>query len=132
MMINEVPKSFFNIFHICCLATTIGFVGWCIREYSLDHDYTETTFARFHETSDDIYPSVTICDMDPMMEEKYDDKFRKIPVIKKVYRKGENKDYDVRVTKALNTVSYYKRFLNGRNYYSTANVDSNWFDILQW
>ena len=63
-------------------------VGWCIREYSLDHDYTETTFASFHETSDDIYPSVTICDMDPMMEEKYDAVFRKTPVIKKVYKKG--------------------------------------------
>ena len=89
-MVNEVPKSFLNLFHIFCLATTIGFIGWCISEYSLDHDYTETTFASFHETPDDIYPSVTICDMDPMMEEKYDVKFRKIPIIKEVYGKRQD------------------------------------------
>ena len=116
-MVNEVPKSFLNLFHIFCLATTIGFVGWCIREYYLDHDYTETTFASFHETSDDIYPSVTICDMDPMMEEKYDAIFRKTPVIKKVYRKGQDidiNDSEAGATLASGTVAYYKDFLAGQ------------------
>ena len=70
-----------NLFHILCIFTTTGFVGWCIHEYLLDHDYTETTFATFHETSNDIYPSITICDMDPFVEEKFDDHLKSMKEI---------------------------------------------------
>ena len=69
-MATWIPKVFLNIFHVLCVITTIGFVGWCINEYSLDHDYSETTFATFHETLDDMYPSITVCVGKPVIGEK--------------------------------------------------------------
>ena len=66
-----IPKIFVKVFHVFCVMTTVGFVGWCINEYSLDHDYTETTFATFHETLDDMYPSITLCDTQPVIGEKF-------------------------------------------------------------
>ena len=55
-----------DVFHIICVLTTIGLVIWCIHEYRLDHDFTETKFKKFHETDEDMYPSFTICNSDPV------------------------------------------------------------------
>ena len=54
-----------KLFHFLCIFATIGLVSWCYFEYSLDHDFTEIKFRKFHEKTDDIYPSITICDSSP-------------------------------------------------------------------
>ena len=70
-----------RFFHAICLFTTIAFVAWCINEYSLDNDYTQTKFATFHQTAEDIYPSITVCIQDPYRRDKYKSYFRSLPII---------------------------------------------------
>ena len=59
-------------------------VFWCIFEYSLDRDFTEIKFRKFHETPDDIYPSLTICDNAPFestpAKERYKSHMKKLPL----------------------------------------------------
>ena len=85
-MTRKTFDPILKLFHVFCILTTIAFVCWCINEYSLDHDYTETTFSTFHQTIDDIYPSITICNMNPFLERKIDSHFRNLPVIGEVYK----------------------------------------------
>ena len=55
---------------LCSLAAAI-LVSWCIYEYTLDRDVTEIKLQKFHETGDDIYPSITICNQSPFYRIKY-------------------------------------------------------------
>lgn len=113
-MASDNRNYFLNLFHIVCVLTTIGFVGWCINEYSMDHDYTETTFASFQATPEDIYPSITICDMDPFVEDKYEEQLRSIPNIGNFFEASKtlNDVFGIHQSKALFS---YKLFLNGAN-----------------
>ena len=82
-MFNSIHSCASNSFHTICLFTAIIFVAWCINEYSLDNDYPVIKFATFHETSKDLYPSITICDHDPYIREKYEPYFKNLPIIGK-------------------------------------------------
>ena len=93
-----------RFFHAICLFTTIAFVAWCINEYSLDNDYTQSKFATFHETAEDIYPSITICIQDPYIKSKYNSYFRSLPII------GEAADGSLSESKILHS---YKMFISG-------------------
>ena len=92
-----------KLFHTICLLTTIAFVAWCISEYTLDNDYTQTKFATFHRTVEDIYPSVTICVQDPYVRDKYDSYLRSLPIL----GKAVDGSYQ---SKILNS---YKLFISG-------------------
>ena len=59
-----------QIYHVICVLTTLGLVSWCYYDYSLNEDATQIHNRVFHKTSDDIYPSATICLMRPFKEEK--------------------------------------------------------------
>ena len=103
-----------KLFHVACVITTIALVGWCIKQYSLDYDYTETTFATFHQTEDDIYPSITICNMSPYLEEKVYEHFSNLPI---EWKGGP---------KSIHTS--YKNFLDGTNI--SATVKSDWLRLM--
>ena len=59
-----------TIYHIICVLTTIGLVCWVSYEYSLNEDETQIHIKEFHKTSDDIYPSITVCINMPFIKEK--------------------------------------------------------------
>ena len=64
-------KYIVRTYHIFCLVVAITLTSWCIYEYSMDRDVTEIRLRKFHETKEDIHPSITICSLNPFWEEKY-------------------------------------------------------------
>ena len=80
-----------ELYHIICVLVTISLVCWVSYEYSLNDDETQVHVKEFHKTSDDIYPSTTICLTNnmPFIEEKLN-------------------EFD-----PLLTIANYRRFLSG-------------------
>lgn len=60
-----------KVYRALCLLTAIILVSWCIYEYTLDRDVTEIKLQKFHESLDDIYPTITICNKSPFYRTKY-------------------------------------------------------------
>ena len=114
-MISTIRNDVLNFFHILCVITTIGLVAWCIHEYTLDHDYSETRFGNFHQTLDDIYPSLTICDEDPFLPAKHDVYLRNVPIIGKKFKQSENSFEEASGKWSSKILFSYNLFLNGRN-----------------
>ena len=48
-----------------CILVTIALTSWCVYEYHLDKDVTNIVLRKFHESDDDIHPSITLCHKDP-------------------------------------------------------------------
>lgn len=64
-------KWFFNTaFYYICLICTIVFTGQCIWQFSLDKDLAEIEFREFHQTPNDLYPSMTFCHTNPFIKDK--------------------------------------------------------------
>ena len=56
---------FQKVYFALCVIITIVLTSMCIYQYQLDSDVTNIQLRKFHETDDDIYPSITLCDEDP-------------------------------------------------------------------
>lgn len=115
-MANEIRYYILNFFHVLCVITTISFVAWCIKEYTLDHDYSETKFATFHQTLDDIYPSLTICDEIPFRQAKVEAYFRNHPVLGKTFGKSEKSYEQAYGTRDSKILTSYQQFLRDIGY----------------
>ena len=57
--------NFAEIYHGFCIIIAIGLTAYCLNQYILDPDVSSITLRKFHESPDDIYPSITLCDKDP-------------------------------------------------------------------
>ena len=59
-------RSIFEyVFHGICLLCTLGLTIMCIYEFNLNNDIAQINYKTFHESSDDIYPSITLCIKNP-------------------------------------------------------------------
>ena len=56
---------YLQIFRGFCSVIAIALTSWCFYEYELDNDISDISLRRFHETPDDIHPSITLCRKDP-------------------------------------------------------------------
>ena len=54
-----------QLFRGICSFIAIALTLWCFYEYELDKDISDISLRRFHETPDDIHPSITLCRKDP-------------------------------------------------------------------
>ena len=61
-------KYTYCIFCVLCAALLSI---WCIYHYFLDEDLTQVNFKRFHEEKEDIYPSISLCFMNPYLPEMF-------------------------------------------------------------
>ena len=72
---NMVNASFCKIvsktFHMICLISAVVLVSWCIHQYRLDLDITEIKLRKYHDHSDDIHPSLTVCYKTPFLDRKF-------------------------------------------------------------
>ena len=57
-------------YNVLCIFVAIALTSWCMYEYHLDHDVTDIMLHKFHDTPNDILPSITLCDKDPFQEYK--------------------------------------------------------------
>ena len=50
-----------HVFQLLCIAGAIGMTVFCIHKYLDDASVVSTNSRRFHDTPDDVYPSISIC-----------------------------------------------------------------------
>ena len=50
-----------NIFQLLCIAGALGMTSFCIYKYLDDGSLVSINSRRFHDTPDDVYPSISIC-----------------------------------------------------------------------
>ena len=86
---KKCEKRFEKIFNFLCIVAAVVLTSYCIYIYWLDEDLVQIYFKEYHETPDDIYPSLTYCLHDQLIEDRL-------------------KSYD----KNLSILSY-KKFLSG-------------------
>ena len=55
---------------LCCAAAAIFMLVYWGREFSLDEDLTVTTYRKFYEREDDVYPTVSICLVNPFLKRR--------------------------------------------------------------
>lgn len=63
-------KLFKYMFHGLCGFATLGFTIFCVHQYALDEDVARIEFQEFNSDENHIYPSVTICFPNPLLEDK--------------------------------------------------------------
>ena len=83
------------VFRYICLICAISLTIVCIVQFALNKDVAEIKFREYHNTKDDLYPSITFCHLNPF-------------ILDKLQRYGKNL-----------TISGYKRYLAGN--YDIAN-----------
>ena len=59
---------FAKVYYLLCVFVAIALTCWCMYEYHLDNDVTDIILHKFHDTPNDILPSITLCDTDPFNE----------------------------------------------------------------
>ena len=62
-----------TLFRAICIIGAIALIVYCIHEYALDKDVTHIEYKKFHEQSDDLYPSITLCFYNPFFRSKLAD-----------------------------------------------------------
>ena len=65
-----------KLFLVSCVFATIGLQIRCLYKYSLNQDVSVLSFRRFHSETNDIYPSISFCILNPFLEnelKKYGD-----------------------------------------------------------
>ena len=55
----------YQTFKGVCTFVAIVLTSWCLYEYQLDNDISDISLRKFHDTPDDIHPSITLCHKDP-------------------------------------------------------------------
>ena len=68
-----VSKVALQIFHFICLAVTILLVVWQIFVYVQNNDVSRVGYKKFHSSASEIYPSVSLCFGDVLLQEKLND-----------------------------------------------------------
>ena len=63
-------RLFKYIFHGLCGFATLGFTIFCVHQYTLDEDVAKIEFQEFNSDEDHIYPTVTMCFPNPLLEDK--------------------------------------------------------------
>ena len=69
-------KSLQTIYKCALIVLTIGMTLYCIQKYRLDHNVSLVDFKWFQNSELDIYPSLTICFLDPISETKLDNQYK--------------------------------------------------------
>ena len=88
-------RSLTVVFRYICLICAISLTVLCIVQFALNKDVAEIKFREYHDTKDDLYPSITFCHLKPF-------------ILDKLQRYSKNL-----------TISGYKRYLAGN--YEIAN-----------
>ena len=60
-------NTFQHFFHGLCLLSTLGLTIMCIYDFNLNEDVAQIQYKKFHEDSEAIYPSITLCFQHPFI-----------------------------------------------------------------
>ena len=117
-------KCIARIYHLFCLFAAITLTSWCIYEYSMDRDITEIRLRKFHETKDDIHPSITMCSLDPFWDKKY-----------RSYLKNHSKLNITNEIQADSMIAFYRSLINAESTWLQNTVfkgkNESYEDVIQ-
>ena len=65
-------KFLTNTFRHICFVVAVALVSWCFHEYELDQDITQIVLRKYHQRSDDIHPSITVCYTNPYQDQNFE------------------------------------------------------------
>ena len=63
-------KCLHSIFKFACLVTAILMIIFCCYEFSQNKDVSEVSFVHFNENEYSIYPQITLCLVQPFLEDR--------------------------------------------------------------
>jgi hypothetical protein len=63
-------KTFETLFHLTCIAATVGTTCWCFYIFLLDNDVCLVDFKKYGEEKEYIYPSFAMVFVNPFIEKK--------------------------------------------------------------
>ena len=69
-MSNPKDKHFKYAFHGLCATITIALTIYCVYQYTLDKDVSNIEFRKYNSAKDRIYPSITLCLPNALLEDK--------------------------------------------------------------
>ena len=97
--------NFAEFHHGLCSFIAIVLTAYCIYQFVLDPDVSNITLERFHESKDDIHPSITLCEKDPF---SLGGQLRNttIPFMYEYFIKGESKKMGHEFSQQLLEVDY--------------------------
>ena len=99
-----------EIYHGFCVIIAIALTAYCLNQYILDPDVSSITLRKFHESQNDIYPSITLCDKDPfnigtlVVELAYKEE-NILPHYSRLIQ-GTNANHSLRLTRKLQEMDY--------------------------
>ena len=73
---KDKMKSLHTIYKCALIVLTLGMTLYCIQKYRLDHSVSLVDFKWFQNSEFDIYPSLSICFLDPISETKLDNQYK--------------------------------------------------------
>ena len=65
-----IKQSFRFIFVLLCAFAAISICVYWIYKYRLDEDLSVITYREFYEREDDVYPTVSICLVNPFLKRR--------------------------------------------------------------
>ena len=63
-------KSLHIVYQVLLILATLGLTIYCIHKYSLDQNLSVVDFKKFHNSEEDLYPSLSLCFTDSISKEK--------------------------------------------------------------
>ena len=67
---NLKEKVFQYMIHALCSIVAIVLTIYCVYQYILDEDHSRIEFQKFNSEKDHLYPTITLCFIDPLLENK--------------------------------------------------------------
>ena len=67
---SKLKRNWMLQFQIFCHFLTIWITCWCFHKYMKDKDVSHVNYRRFHDDSDSLYPSLTLCFNNPFLDDR--------------------------------------------------------------
>jgi hypothetical protein len=70
MMKSIKQQIFMYFFSLICISTTLFMCIYWFYEFSLNEDLTVVSYREYHQTDDDVFPTISLCFKNPFVKER--------------------------------------------------------------
>ena len=67
---SKLKRTWMRLFQVFCNILAFGLTCWCFHKYMKDKDVSHVNYRRFHDDSDSLYPSLTLCFNNPFLDDR--------------------------------------------------------------
>ena len=129
-MESTARKAVRTVFRGACIIATALLTCYCVREYYLDQDVTHIMYKKYHEEPDDLYPSITLCFVEPFIANKLSKYSENLTIesYKNFLSGYDNGEWNL----SLSTIDYDDVSINLLDYLGNLNINLLNNDNLIW